>query len=511
MLHGVFRTKEGKLIAAILGISIIIIYVFGFTSKTDSNQYMEQAVMAENYLKAGDYEQAIEAYVKALSMKDSNQELLSIGLADSYIGINEYDKALEVLRNCYQKTSGIKIKEKIEEVTSVKTEYEYLQSISRADIYYQNKDYDKAIAEYEKAKLIKSKEVTSYQKIAAAYIEKEEYDQAREEVLEGQALTQSKELEELLIQVEAYILKEEYVAMIEKAKEYILQENYDDGIDEYRKAIVMLPLEPAAYLGLAEVYIHQEKYSYAVIILKDALTLMKDKEIEDLYEKAVKLKGVKDERKKTLATLYKAFEDFEPEQVLSIVDSSFFQEHMVTETPIYYKTVEGEIATGVGMIIYDNNSIYFGEIKNNDMVGKGIYFMRTRTKQGVGYYFYEGEWYNGLPNGEGKTEEVNQLVNDVKKAYTSKIITVGGYHKGLENDEMTKYFYEDGKKTGTVSYTAHNGIPYPFTDSEGQMIPSKEEDTYAIGLIYKGDKETDQYYRIALKTIWGVKPFIESQ
>ncbi len=509
MLRGAFRTKEGKIIAIILGVIVIIMCIFILTNSGDK-QFVEQAVMAENYLKAGNYEQAIMAYDKALSMKNSDQQLLSIGLSEAYIGINDYDKALEVLRSYYQKTSGVNIKEKIEEVISEKTDYEYLQSISRADVYFSNKEYDKAISEYEKAKLIKSKEVTSYKKIAEAYIEKGEYNLAREEVLEGQALTQSEELVQTLATVDSYLVKVQYDGLVTQASEYIYQENYEDGITKYQEAIIMLPQEEMAYRGLAETYITLKRYSEAVLILQNAIMIKSNNVLEDLLEEAAALKAAEDQRNNILLELYSALEDRDIDKVTTVMELSFFKEDIAGSTPIYHGINEGDIKKDFGMIVYDREKVYCGEIENGIKKGRGIYFVRLENKNGSGYYYYEGEWDNDIPNGVGKTEEMNVLINDGKEEYESKTVTKGFFYNAVENDTMNKYFYENNEETGRVLYIAQDGVPLP-SNQKDPFIPSTETDGYAIGELYLGDVATGKYYFVKPQTVWGVKPFMKSK
>ncbi len=289
MLTGIFRTKERKVMTIILGLIIIVMGTIIIINYFDNRRFMEQAVMAENYLEAGNYDKAIIAYKKAISMKDMKEQNLAIGLAEAYIGIDEYDKALEVLRICYQKTSGINVKKKIEEVTLKKTEYEYNQFASRAEVYFSNQEYDKAIAEYENAKLVKSKEVRSYIRIAYAYIEKGEYEKAREEIIEGQILTNDENLEEILIIIDGYVNKTKYEQLLKQADEYISQENYQDGIAVYKEAIDLIPEESSAYIDLANVYLEQYKYEAAVNLLETAQEKMESKEIDDLLKTALEL------------------------------------------------------------------------------------------------------------------------------------------------------------------------------------------------------------------------------
>ncbi|MGI6067069.1 MAG: hypothetical protein ACOYI2_11435, partial [Bacillota bacterium] len=80
-MHGGLKTKEGRLFALLILIIVIFLGSLFFKNFIDNKNYKEQAVMADKYLNDGNYEGAIQAYLKALSMKNSNQEELSIGLS----------------------------------------------------------------------------------------------------------------------------------------------------------------------------------------------------------------------------------------------------------------------------------------------------------------------------------------------------------------------------------------------------------------------------------------------
>lgn len=508
MLRGVFRTKEGKLVLAFLGLLIIIIGIFAFMKHSDNKRLLEQAVMAENYLKAGNYEEAAEAYIKALSMKHSDQQLLSIGLADSYAGMKKYDKALEVLRSCYQKTSSKEIKEKIEEISAKKTDYEFFGAISRAEVYFSNKEYDKAIAEFEKAKLIKSKEVLSYKRIAEAYIEMGNYALAREEVLEGQEITQGDALNQTMELVDSFLMKEKYTELITEASEYIYQENYEDGILKYQEAIKLLPNEMEAYEGLAQVYMAQEKYDKAVRLLETAIQLVKNDELVELLNQATQLKEEEDEKNSILTSLYQALNQKNIEEVITIMDMKTFQEDIVQEEDfIYYPKEIGENTQS--LIIYDSREIYYGDCVDGGRTGKGIYFMRTSKSKSQEYYYYDGEWNNNIPNGSGETCEALEYQSG-EEAKIAITITKGNYRSAYENGTMTKHFYEDGKETGWVKYSAKNGVPQPLTNENEESLPTPEAENYIIGALYLNDQPTGEYFSVAPQTEWGVKTFIDT-
>jgi len=507
MFHGGFQTKERKVITAILGLIIVVIGIFVFKNFTENNRFVEQAVMAENYLKAGNYEQAIEAYLEALSAKGSDAEFLSIGLADAYIGLNDYDKALEALNSYYQKTSGIKIKKKIEEVMSAKTDYEYLQSISRGEVYYSNEEYDKAIMEYEKAKLIDSKEVTAYQRIAMAYIKQVKYDLAREEVQEGQELVQSEELDETKNIVDSYLHKDQYDTMVTQAEEYIFQDNYEDGIKEYLKAINLLPTESTAYIGLAKAFIAQEDYSKAVSMLQEAKTTVNSKEMDSLLTDATKLKANKEEKNHMLSELYLAMKTEDMETVRNTMDTDFFKEQVVLDVPIYYSVDIVTMTQENALIIYDSKTLYFGGIINGVRKGNGLYFILSGSEEETGYYYYEGGWRSDLPNGAGKTVEWKTVQNNNGDIEETNIITEGYFHNAKENGTMIKYFYTNNKETGKLTYKAKNGVPLPADGEDKLQGYLQKKAAYVIGELYHNDEPTNEEYSVDANTEWGVYPF----
>lgn len=512
MLSRLFQTKDKRLITVVIGVIVLIfagsIYII---RQAGDDESMEQAVMAENYLKAGNFDEAVKAYTKALAMKNNDEEQLAIGLSVAYVGLKDYDKALEVLRSCYEKTSGNKIKERIEEVISLKTDYEYSQCITRADIYLSNREYDKAISEYEQAKLIKSKEPLTYQKIAEAYLGKGEYDLALMEVLEGQALTQDEELQYTLEKVESYIKKKQYEELTVQADEYIYQENYEDGIAAYKRAIYIAPKEAEAYIGLASAYITLKKYASAVNILESARNFLVNKEIEDLYDKALELKKAEDDTRELLRSIYQAMEETKPDKLLELVNEAMFEDIVASEAPIYYENTEGDLAKGYGMIIYEDASIYLGDMENYLRKGSGIYFLKTENKQGMGYYYYKGEWKEDIPYGMGKTEEEELLLDSDNKSYTSKVITEGFYYNGLEDGIMQKAFYVNGTQIGSITYNARQGVPQPYTGQDNRSISIPEAEAYVIAPIYLGKEPTGEFYRVEPQTKWGVKPFLKKK
>ncbi len=509
MFHELFRTKERKVIGVILGVVLVISLIIAFFGSSDNNQRLEKAVMAENYLNAGSYEEAVKAYQAALSEKGSDEELLSIGLADAYVGLKEYDSALEVLQSCYQKKATEQIKKKIEEVTAAETDEEFLQSISRGDVYFSNKEYDKAIAVYEEAKQIKRKDILPYKKIIQAYINQEQYAKAEKEAAEGIKVTGNDELYTLLASIEHYLLKDEYDEIIAQAKEYIYQENYEDGINAYRDAIKLLPEEKEGYLSLGQLYIDQEDYDSAVALLKEGTLKVKDADLKELLELATEKQQVEEEKISFLSELRDALAKKDIAKVFSITGSDFYQTEILQEVPVYYGvTSEDESRIGDSLVIYDETHMYYGNLNNGMKQGTGIYLSLISNDVGDCYYYYEGEWSNDIPGGKGKIIDTELKRNSSGEVHEYMTETEGTFFHALEDGAMKKIFYKDGKEMQWIKYRASNGKPLAMGSVANVSSTTPAKEPYVIGELYHGEDKTGESYTVEPGTVWGVKPFI---
>lgn len=506
MLHGVFKIKGRSIVIATMGVVIIIMVIILSSRKVDNKKFLEQAVMAENYLETGHYEEAIEAYTTALSMNDQDHEILTIGLAEAYAGIHDYDNALEVLRSCYQKTSGYLVKEKIEEIISEKTDYEYSQSISRAEIYFNNKDYEKAIDVFEEAKQIKSKDAIAYERIAEAYIEMGEYEKAKEELLEGQAITKDSSLEQILEEVETYLKQDEYNLILKQASEYIYQENYKDGVAKYQEAIKLLPGVSEAYIQLAQFYIDQKYYEQAIDFLQEAVSQIESKELQSLLKQAKEYQRLEKEKNKLLLALYGAFGKMDVSEIKNIMSQEIFQKELVKGKQVVYPVEANDYIMDTFLVIYDANTVYYGNMISSIRQGVGIYFMLTDG----GSYYYQGEWKEDVPNGLGKTVEETETSDSNGEIIVNKTITDGYYSDGKENGRMEKSFFVNEEETGRVSYIASKGVPKPMGINNSLLRPASSASGYIIGILETPEdaQEDNNYFRVDAGTVWGVKPFL---
>lgn len=492
-------------------ILLIALLIFLFAIILIYNSYIlrkrheEHTVIAQEYLDAGDFEEAQEAYQKALAMKYGDKELLSLGLADAFAGAHNYDKALEVLRSIYEVNKTTAVKEKIEEITIKKTDYSFNQQISFGDTFFSNGEYNKAIDEYEKAKQIKGKSDIPYIKIVESFMALERYDLAYEEIEEGLALTESMVLDSKLSTVEALLKEIKYDEILLSAEEYIYQENYEDAISSFNEAIRLIPERDAAYNHMAELYITQEEYYTAKALLQNYLRSNSSSASMEILNRADDLITQINEKERVLNELYTALSVVDIYATINILENDFFINIIAEEAPFYYSpTGDMNLAWGYGVLISDKNTIYVGGFKNGMREGIGVQFVRYDDAKDLSWYYYQGEWVRDIPNGIGKTEEerLEKDANGVKQAV--RIQTSGMFWNGLENGAMHKTFYADGVEK-SVYYSVDEGFPKLYIDEDSQLVQAVLPNHYVIGRIYINNEPSEEYYSIKQGTIFKIK------
>lgn len=506
MINRIYRWNKKRLIIIVSIFIFLLAGIFIHNAYITRKRYEEQTVMAQEYLATGSYEEATIAYKKALSMKYGDKELLSIGLAEAYAGIHNYDKALEVLRSRYsvEKTKGVK--EKIEEVTVSKADYRFYQLISYGDTYFSNGEYDKAIDEYEKAKLIKSKEDISYLKIVESYIKMEKYDLANEEIQEGLAITESDKLMDMLNKVELRLKELQYDEILLKASEYIYQENYEDAFNKFNEAIRLIPGKDLAYNQMAELYITINDFDTAKALIQNYLRSYRSEASEEVLNKANILITQRKEKESVLNELYAALSVVDIETITKIMEDAFFIDIIARAAPFYYSPSGNiNLDMGYGLLITDKNNIYAGGFKDKLKEGIGIQFVMYDNDKNQEWYYYQGEWKHNMPNGMGKTaEEVRE--KDSQGEWQRKITeTSGMFLYGLESGTMYKTFYVDNEEKGRVYYTVVDGVPKVYLDENGEPIPADNATYYVIGQIYLNNEATGEYYSVEHGTKYTVK------
>ncbi len=506
MLNRIVHWKKIKWILIVFIFIILLVAISIYSIYRTRKKYDEQVVMAQKYLEAGSFENAIESYQKAMSMKYGDKEFLSIGLAEAYSEIHNYDKALEVLRSIYEAQKTTAVKEKIEEITARKTDYGFYQLISFGDTYYSNGEYNKAIDEYEKAKQVKSRSDIPYLKIVESYMAMEKYDLAKEEIQDGLALTESEKLNEMMNKVEASLKDVKYNEILESASEYVFQENYEEAFKKYNEAIWLIPGRDTAYNQMAGLYITMKDYDSAKALLQNYLRSNHSDASSELLNEANELIAQRREKERVLNELYAALSVADIEAVINTMEDSFFVDVIAEAAPLYYSPSGNmNLMMGYGIMISDKSNVYAGGFKDKMKEGIGIQFVLNDDEKNYKWYYYQGEWNLDMPNGMGKTgEEI--LERDGNGSWHRKITeTSGEFVYGLESGTMYKTFYEGDEEKGKVYYLARDGVPVTYLDENGQELPAKRPDEYVIGEIYLNNEPTGEYYSIKQGTKFAVK------
>lgn len=106
-----------KILMIIIGVEAVIIagiIAFVFYLSSDTVRIGRQMELAQRYLQAEDYEQAVAAFQLVIDIDPKNVEAY-LGLAETYITADEYDKAVKILERGVKRTDSEEIQEVLDE------------------------------------------------------------------------------------------------------------------------------------------------------------------------------------------------------------------------------------------------------------------------------------------------------------------------------------------------------------------------------------------------------------
>ena len=277
-----------------------------------------------------------------------------------------------------------------------------------------------------------------------------------------------------------------YERQIRLAYKFLEQGNYEEAILAFDKAIEIDVKRDKAYIGKADVYVarcdentledmkavleiaYNQHYNDKNIV--DAIIRLSDDLMaREQGEWAIELLNfgyelTKDERINEhkmnlfnnfadgfLADLYAMFESGNEEGVRTEIQSDKYLNFVKLVNDIDYKYIyfpqRNKAQTGKGIALYyvDTENygkvfVYYGDFENGIRNGNGIW----AGANGIQYYWFEGQWSNDAPNGEGEL----LVVKD-----ESKIKKEPGHTYGIRNE--TKGTFKDGKHHGSIYETWH--------------------------------------------------------
>lgn len=473
-----------------------------------NHKYEKQLAIAKQYSSSGEYGMAIEQYKKALQISDKDMQGVTLQIADMYIKLESYDDAIVVLQDCYKDTKDVALQKKVTELFDSVVEKEYQKRLTLGKKYLAHEDYDRAIIEFKKANLKKPCEEEPVALLLDTYVVQEKYDEAKEFLALVKGKFEEQVVRKLSKIIRDAIQKMDYNEILEKADEYLHQGSYETACDIYKDAIYLIPTMKEAYERLVQAYISKENYEDAIQLLEQAVRVYQVEGLKELLESCEIERESKEHRHLIAKNLSKCMEEQNVKEIVSIMKSSSYKTYVKPERIIFYMSQQDKIyhstPTKVGVQFYENGSVYYGEFKNKERDGKGIFF--AVSEDTLGYYCYNGDWENDVPHGQGELHTTMVVPLQISKEECEVKVT-GTYVDGFEDGAMTRTIYKKKRWIATLEYEAKMGVP--LRSEEGvELITSNMEVSYVIGYFQTGGKQVPFQYHLNGEEPWGAMKYM---
>ena len=271
------KKSKGKLIAIIAVVCAVLVgaaaAVFIIMSQNNDNGLSEQISLGEKYLSEENYDDAIDAFKKAIELEPNNSELYK-KLADSYIGKGDIDGAIQALEEGYSKTKNESLKMRAD---VLKNDKKYDELMENGQKLLDEKKYTEAVSSFEQAAEIKVKEEKPYLSAADGYIGNENYSGAKTILEKGYNETDSSQIKKRLDAVEEEI---KYIELIENGQRLLDDTYYSDAADSFEQAAEIKVKEEKPYLSAADSYIKCEDLDNAKAILEKGYKETKSEQVK---------------------------------------------------------------------------------------------------------------------------------------------------------------------------------------------------------------------------------------
>lgn len=249
---------------------------------------------------------------------------------------------------------------------------------------------------------------------------------------------------------------------------YLSEENYEAAVVAFNKAIEIDPRNAEAYSKAAQAYAGMGDYEGAIQVLEKGIANTGDaglKQERDNYERYYNLLPV-------FQKLSSCFRQEDRTMVWEYMSGDEYQNATIDlEQRLEYPDGNGKY-----LFVYPCGHAYYGDVEAGQRSGYGMWadceYKHTEvddpwlsyTYDGFSGHFYQGEWKENYPNGEGI--DYDTVITDAD----NEVVSVQGIFKdGYEDGNMTiinSNFPED-----IAHYRCNNGIPEVLRwDGEGEYI-----------------------------------------
>ena len=269
---------------------------------------------------------------------------------------------------------------------------------------------------------------------------------------------------------------------------YLSEGNYEEAIIAFTAAIEIDPEQPDSYLSRGDAYVgwaedlddeSQDRialYEMALADYEQAISLgVSDiQERYDALQVALQNLRLRADAHLKLQALYECFAVGDLETAKSLMRQEDYQ-------AISAAVEEGVLSyigdTGSCLAVYPGNYYYFGEWKNGQRNGHGLWVLAVFDADStLESKVYNGTWQDDLPNGEGlitviKYQEKLQL----DEGYTTSIHTeiAGSFKNGLYHGTIYETWHmNDGGTHIWTPITAVDGVYQPIPNIPDEIAYS---------------------------------------
>lgn len=234
---------------------------------------------------------------------------------------------------------------------------------------------------------------------------------------------------------------------LDLGNKYLDNQDYEEAVIAFTKAIEIAPMSVEAYMGAAEAYIGMGNLEQAKEILEQGLEYISDVGLEG------KLKEVQEKIEK-LKLLYEKLAAHEADESIA----EYCVQNNLGEIDGSYSAT-GDTENGIVLDMYhivaENGEevlcFFYGEKTEGSYETTGSWFVIYGNDNDGGiatFSKYEGEWKNGMPNGQGakmslyESSYYNQGHDNLGKGFNKEIL-IGKFMEGFAVGTVQQVTYFD--------------------------------------------------------------------